>query len=130
MDVTRTDSKLCDYETAKKNCLQLIGLAKRVNIVLEGVHAIQHWISKGKELKVLLHSKDGSNKIAEKLDILSGCETIIYLFEAEELSKIVGKKKLAHIGLIPHKLTDSFLYAYMQLQEMNLCDNKPEKYDA
>ena len=86
---------------SNEKILGLLGLATRSGKIISGTDACLEYINK-KKIKVLIVATDASDRTKKKFDEISKMNNIpIYqMFNIETLSKSIGKKNKAVIGII------------------------------
>jgi predicted RNA-binding protein YlxR (DUF448 family) len=94
-----------------RQCLDLIGMARRAGMVTTGFDKVETMLRKG-PVGVLIEAADGSEDGRGKLRALAGDAPVVALFPAAALAEAVGRDGIVvHAAMGQSKLAERFVIA-------------------
>jgi len=110
----------------RRRCLDLIGLARRAGLVTAGYQKVRSQLAGGRTA-VFVQAGDGAPGGRPKLAALARAAgsvgSVVEVFSAEELGRVLGRDAAVHVVLAPGPLTDRFISEMARLNAVAGRDN-------
>lgn len=109
-------------ELLSKSALDLLGLARKAGVVVQGFTKVEQTIRQG-DAAVLVVARDGAEDSLRKISGLAkGNERLkrVDSFSRDELGLAFGRENVVHAALKPGRLTDRFLREARRLDGFRL----------
>tara|TARA_A100001037_G_scaffold292518_1_gene307937 strand:- start:3177 stop:3767 length:591 start_codon:yes stop_codon:yes gene_type:complete len=98
-----------------RQCLDLLGLARRAGEVVAGFSKVRAWIRSGRTA-IVLHASDGSQRERGRLMPSTGDVSEVTLFSSEELGLALGRESVVHAAVAAGGIADRLLREVSRLK--------------
>ena len=104
---------------AHRECLDLLGLARRSGLLVTGFDKVRQWLKTGRAavlVQAVDAAADGRGKLRRLADSSRRPVPVVELFDIEALGRALGRSNTVHIAIASGGIADRFISACARLE--------------